>query len=86
MAHGRKQPAVDLIVVCGTQRCGSTMVCEDLHLTGVLGRPEEYFLILDPTKGDVSQQDFAMLKKELDRQRIFGVKLMGNQFVAPISG
>jgi LPS sulfotransferase NodH len=29
------------IILCATQRCGSTMVIEDMRNTGVLGMPEE---------------------------------------------
>lgn len=34
----------NMIILCGTQRCGSTMVVADLRATGVLGNPEEYFI------------------------------------------
>ncbi len=32
------------IILCATQRCGSTMVMEDMRNTGVLGKPEEFFI------------------------------------------
>lgn len=33
-----------LIILCATQRCGSTMIVDDFRGTGVLGKPEEYFI------------------------------------------
>ena len=30
-------------IVCGTPRCGSSLLCEALKNTGIAGRPEEYF-------------------------------------------
>ena len=32
------------LVLCATQRCGSTMITEDMRNTGVLGNPQEWFL------------------------------------------
>jgi len=34
----------NLIIICGTQRCGSTMIVADFRSTEVLGLPEEYFI------------------------------------------
>lgn len=69
------------IVLCATQRCGSTMIIEDMRNTGVLGRPEEWFIPWTPERTDVNWTD------ELERVRqhgtgangVFAVKLMANQ-------
>src|SRR5579864_9417497 len=45
MLYQRKktmQPQISYLV-CGTPRCGSSLLCEALKNTGVAGRPEEYF-------------------------------------------
>src|SRR5579872_7291023 len=36
------QPQISYLV-CGTPRCGSSLLCETLKNTGIAGRPEEYF-------------------------------------------
>lgn len=75
------------IILCATQRCGSTMVIEDMRNIGILGRPEEWFIPWNPAKTDVSWHD------ELARVRqwgtgpngVFAVKVMANQ-LAGIEG
>ena len=44
------------IILCATQRCGSTMIVEDMRNTGVLGMPEEWFI---PWQKDRSDEDLA---------------------------
>ena len=36
-------------LICATQRCGSTLLCESLKATGVAGEPREYFEELKET-------------------------------------
>lgn len=67
------------IVICATQRCGSTLLCEDLR-NNELGLAEEYFLSL------VNKKAQSDILKELDNiQRrgtsdngIFAVKVMSD--------
>lgn len=69
------------IVLCATQRCGSTMIVEDMRNTGVLGKPEEYFIPWDPEKTDVDWK--ATLESVRQRGRsdngVMSVKVMANQ-------
>ncbi len=37
-------------LICANQRSGSTMLCRALADTGIAGRPEEYFLSVDPVQ------------------------------------
>jgi LPS sulfotransferase NodH len=37
-------------LVCASQRSGTELLCRGLAATGVVGRPEEYFLAEDPAK------------------------------------
>jgi LPS sulfotransferase NodH len=73
------------IIICGTQRCGSTMVCEDLTSTGVLGRPEEYFLSWKPTPPDSGAEvDWRskfddVIAKATTPNGVRAFKLMANQ-------
>lgn len=68
------------IVICATQRCGSTMFIEDMFNTGVLGRPEEYFI---PWKqGSWEIRTPAALARIRGRgttdNGVFGVKIMAD--------
>jgi LPS sulfotransferase NodH len=36
-------------LVCGSPRCGSTLLCRALDDTGLAGRPDEYFLAVEET-------------------------------------
>lgn len=66
------------VVVCATQRSGSTMVCEDLSLIGC-GHPNEYFLKWKPKKGvDWARELDAIVEKHSVDDR-FAVKIMANQ-------
>lgn len=81
MQADRKNRAVEnysQVVICATQRSGSTMVCEDLNLVGC-GNPNEYFLNWKPKKGvDWEKELDAILEKRSVDGR-FAVKIMANQ-------
>lgn len=69
------------IIICATQRCGSTMFIEDMFNTGQLGRPEEYFL---PWKqGSWEIRTMAALARMRDKATtdngIFAAKIMADQ-------
>jgi LPS sulfotransferase NodH len=69
------------IVLCATQRCGSTMIVEDMRNIDILGRPEEWFIPWSPGRAD------ADWPEEMERVRrwgqgpngVFAVKVMANQ-------
>lgn len=69
------------IVLCATQRCGSTMIIEDMRNTGSLGQPEEWFVPWDPGNTEVNwQQAFAgVLKRACGDNGVMAVKVMANQ-------
>ncbi|WCL55125.1 Stf0 family sulfotransferase [Gimibacter soli] len=69
------------IILCATQRCGSTMICEDMRNAGVLGQPEEYFLPWNPAKSDANwpQSLGGIIKRATSENGVFAVKLMANQ-------
>lgn len=70
-----------MIVLCATQRCGSTMICEDMRNTGVMGKPEEYFLPWNPEKPDPSwaRSLNGIFKRGTTENGVFSVKIMANQ-------
>lgn len=69
-----------VIIICGTQRCGSTMVCEDLASTGVLGKPEEHFLSWIPRQDADWEAEFRVAKaKGSTPNGISAHKMMANQ-------
>ncbi len=66
------------VIVCTTQRSGSTMVCEDMARMGI-GKPNEYFL---SWIGKESSDWLAELKVMQERHVVNGVfafKIMANQ-------
>lgn len=69
------------IVLCATQRCGSTLVVEDMRNTGVLGQPEEWFIPWDPEKTDHNWQEaFESVKRRASSENgVSAVKVMANQ-------
>ena len=69
------------IVLCATQRCGSTMIVEDMRNTGVLGFPEEWFIPWDPAKTDINWKDnLAGIKKRASgKNGVIAIKVMANQ-------
>lgn len=68
------------IVVAAVQRSGSTMICDDMTRTGVLGRPEEWFLSWQSRSGcDWSAELEAVRQRGTTDNGVFAVKLMANQ-------
>ena len=69
------------IVLCATQRCGSTMIIEDMRNTGALGNPEEWFVPWDPKKTHVNWQEaFAGVKRRASGDNgVMSIKVMANQ-------
>jgi LPS sulfotransferase NodH len=72
-------------LICATQRCGSTLLCEWLDQTGVLGHPNEY-LGLWQEYADRDDAPFweLVVQETKDRWRgangVFGCKVMANTF------
>lgn len=69
------------IILCATQRCGSTMVIEDMRNTGVLGMPEEWFI---PWQQGRSGEDLTaslanIRKRARTANGISAIKVMANQ-------
>lgn len=69
------------IVLCATQRCGSTMIVEDMRNTGILGCPEEWFVPWNPEKTNVnwSSAFASVVKRSTGDNGISSVKVMANQ-------
>jgi LPS sulfotransferase NodH len=69
------------IVLCATQRCGSTLIVEDMRNTGILGKPEEYFIPwTDPlAKSDWSQPFASVCQRARGDNGITSIKIMANQ-------
>lgn len=69
------------IILCATQRCGSTMICEDMWNTGVLGRPEEYFIPWDPARTDVNWAEAwqSIGRRAASPNGVWAIKVMANQ-------
>lgn len=65
------------IVICATQRSGSTMICEDLTNAG-FGRPNEWFNTWEKPEGDWSAE-LETVRAEGTANGIFAVKIMANQ-------
>ena len=69
-----------LIIICATQRCGSTMIVDDFRCTGVLGNPEEYFI---PWEGQSIIEPEEEFKKIIQRastsNEVATIKVMANQ-------
>lgn len=69
-----------LVILCATQRCGSTMVVEDLRSTGVLGKAEEYFIPWLPEKQVDWLSNFeSIIKRSKTENGISSIKIMANQ-------
>lgn len=70
-----------LIVLCATQRCGSTMVVEDMRSTGRLGLAEEYFIPWDVNKTGINwvQQFESIVANATSENSVSAVKIMANQ-------
>lgn len=69
------------IVLCATQRCGSTLILEDMRNSGVLGKPEEWFVPWTPEKADVNWQEAlaSVQKRATGENGVSAIKVMANQ-------
>lgn len=68
------------IILCSTQRSGSTMVVEDMRNSEVLGNPEEYFIKWQGFGEDIDiNNEIDSLFKQGSKSNVFSVKLMANQ-------
>ncbi|TXH62752.1 MAG: hypothetical protein E6Q84_00660 [Thiothrix sp.] len=69
------------IVICATQRSGSTMLCKELEATGVLGRPKEVYI--NPRVQNASEaQSFVnrIMAQGQSENGVFAVKIMQDQW------
>ena len=69
------------IILCATQRCGSTMIVEDMRNTGVLGMPEEWFI---PWQQDRPNENLTAALASIRRRAssdngLCAIKVMANQ-------
>lgn len=68
------------IILCSTQRSGSTMIVEDMRNSEVLGNPEEYFIKWQGFGENVDiNKEIDTLFKQGSKSDVFSVKLMANQ-------
>ncbi len=69
------------IILCATQRCGSTLVVEDMRNSGQLGNPEEWFISWDPDNSTRNWQEqlTGVLDRATDSFGTAAVKVMANQ-------
>lgn len=69
-----------LIILCATQRCGSTMIVEDLRNTNVMGKAEEYFIPWNPEKDVDWLKSFeAIIERSRTDNGVSAIKVMANQ-------
>ncbi|MEA3450530.1 MAG: Stf0 family sulfotransferase [Bacteroidota bacterium] len=68
------------IILCSTQRSGSTMVVEDMRNSTILGNPEEYFIRWQ-TLNESSNIDNEIdtLYKQGTKKDVFSIKVMASQ-------
>jgi len=68
------------IILCSTQRSGSTMVVEDMRNSEVLGNPEEYFIKWQ-SLGETSdiQKEIEILHNQGEKNDVFSIKVMASQ-------
>lgn len=70
------------IVICATQRSGSTMLCKELEATAVLGRPKEVYI--NPKAQNAAEaQNFVdrIINQGQSENGLFAVKIMQDQWV-----
>ena len=69
------------VILCATQRCGSTMIVEDMRNTGVMGTPEEWFVPWTPEKTEINWQDAlaSVRKRATGENGVMAIKVMANQ-------
>lgn len=74
---------VSLLILCATQRCGSTMIVEDMRNTGVLGNPEEWFVPwAQPNPNRDHEQELAGVKRRaVGDNGVASIKVMANQLL-----
>ena len=69
-----------LLVLCATQRCGSTMIVEDTRNTKIMGKAEEYFIPWHPDKDEDWLESFqSILKRSQTSNGVSAIKVMANQ-------
>ncbi|MEM5469134.1 Stf0 family sulfotransferase [Celeribacter marinus] len=73
------------LILCATQRCGSTMIVEDMRNATVLGHPEEWFVPWQASKPDINwrQALSGVIKRATSANGIAAIKVMANQ-IAPV--
>lgn len=72
------------IMILTTQRSGSTMICEDMWSTKVLGFPEEYLIpwaLVSNDKHDWLRVLDDLIKYKSTPNGVFSIKVMANQIV-----
>ena len=69
------------VILCATQRCGSTMIIEDMRNTGVMGMPEEWFVPWSADKEDADWQAAlqSVRKRATGDTDVMAIKVMANQ-------
>ena len=69
------------IILCATQRCGSTMIVEDMRNSGVLGNPEEWFIGWEPEKEGLNWTQVlkGVRKNATGDNDVAAIKVMANQ-------
>ena len=76
-------------IICGTPRSGTTLLCEALLLTGVAGRPSEYFQAWSTRKDDRpapgSEDLKSLLADGTTPNGVFGAKIMWTHFHRTLS-
>ena len=86
-AQDLASPSID-IILCATQRCGSTLVVEDMRNSSVLGIPEEYFIpwTKRQTKTNWQAAFNSICKRSQGSNGISSIKIMANQLPAVEEG
>src|SRR3989442_2258947 len=81
-----RQPHTSYLI-CGTPRCGSSLLCEALINTGIAGQPEEYFLprnelVWQERWGTSTYAEYLanIIKQFTTPNGVFGAKMMWGYF------
>lgn len=70
----------DLIILCGTQRCGSTMIVADFRETLNLGKPEEYFIPWTTVNIEEPLENYEnIINQSMSENGVSSIKIMANQ-------
>lgn len=69
------------IVICATQRCGSTMLLEDMRSAKVLGLPEEWFAnwAAMSEEHNYAEELEKVTRRGTGENGVFAIKVMANQ-------